>query len=71
MKTSVFVKPEEIEAKEWIDEENFYEEDARILLLEDDELTSSEIGFMQGYDKEPMRKNTEIEESEENIEEEL
>ena len=47
MKMHVAKKPEEV--KEWIDEEDFYSEEARILLIEDDELSMEEEGFMQGY----------------------
>ncbi|HLD33445.1 MAG TPA: hypothetical protein VJB66_01880 [Candidatus Nanoarchaeia archaeon] len=47
----VFKTAQELEQKDWINEEDFYEEDARILLLEDDELTPAEDGFMKGYDE--------------------
>ena len=47
MKLHITKKPSEI--KDWIDEEDFYSEDARILLIEDDELSGEEDGFMQGY----------------------
>ncbi|HLC19668.1 MAG TPA: hypothetical protein VJK72_02035 [Candidatus Nanoarchaeia archaeon] len=49
MKMHIAKKPSEIEIKDWIDEEDFYSEDARILLIEDDELSGEEEGFMQGY----------------------
>ena len=54
MKTRVFVKPEEVELKlkDRINEEDFYDEDARIVLMDDDELSAEESGFMQGYDEE-------------------
>ena len=46
MKLGVTKRPEEI--KEWIDEEDFYSEEARILLVEADELRPEENGCMQG-----------------------
>jgi len=52
MKTGEFMRVQDIEQKEWVNKEDFYEEDARILLVEDDELTSGESGFMKGYDDE-------------------
>ena len=51
MRMGVFKTAQELEHKDWINEEDFYEEDARILLLEDDELTPAEDGFMKGYDE--------------------
>ena len=47
MKMHIAKKSSEI--KDWIDEEDFYSEDTRILLMEDDELSMEEEGFMQGY----------------------
>jgi len=49
MKVGVVKRPGEI--KDWVDEEDFYSEEARILLVEDDELESWESGFMQGYEE--------------------
>ena len=51
MKTGVLKTVQELEQKDWLNKEDFYEEDARILLLEDDELTPAETGFMQGYEE--------------------
>ncbi len=50
MKAGVLRKPSEL--KEWVHEEDFYSEDARILLMDDDELTAEESGFMEGYEEE-------------------
>lgn len=36
---------------DWVDDENVYSEDARNILVEDDELSTEEAGFMQGYDE--------------------
>ena len=52
MKLGTYIKPEELEVEELhTNKEDFYDEDARILLLEDDELTAEEIGFMEGYEE--------------------
>ena len=49
MKLGVHKRPEEIQ--EWVNKEDFYSEEARILLVEDDELSPEESGFMQGYEE--------------------
>jgi hypothetical protein len=49
MKLGVFKRPEEV--KDWVNEEDFYSEEARVLLVEDDELSPEESGFMQGYEE--------------------
>jgi len=49
MKVGVFRKPEDI--KDWMNKEDFYSEEARILLTDDDEMSAEESGFMQGYDE--------------------
>ena len=36
---------------DWIEEENIYSEDARTLLVEEDELSPEEAAFMQGYNE--------------------
>lgn len=36
---------------EELDDENFYLEDAREILVEDDEITPREAGFMRGWDE--------------------
>lgn len=41
----------EDEQKEDEDEDDFYKEDSRDALVEDDELSPAEAGFMQGYDQ--------------------
>ena len=38
------------EVDERLDDESIYSEDVREQLLEDDELSPMEAGFMQGYD---------------------
>ena len=38
------------EVDESLDDESIYSEDVRDQLLEDDELSPTEAGFMQGYD---------------------
>lgn len=40
-----------LESDDWFDEENIYSEDARELLLEEDELSPEEEAFMRGYDE--------------------
>ena len=35
---------------DWIDEVDVYSDKARRLLVEDDEMTPAESGFMEGYD---------------------
>ena len=35
--------------QEWVDEENIYGEGSAEMLLEDDELSPEEEGFMMGY----------------------
>jgi hypothetical protein len=51
MKMGVFRKPEEVDVKDWMNEEDFYSEEARILLTDDDEMSTEESGFMQGYEE--------------------
>jgi len=48
MKMHEVKKPEQV--KDWADEEDFYTEDARIVMIDDDELSAEEIGFMDGYE---------------------
>jgi len=48
------MKEEKIIDKEidyFLDDESIYSEDVRDQLLDDDELTPSEAGFMKGYDE--------------------
>jgi len=40
-----------LEVEEEIDEVDIYAVKARVLLLEDDEMSAEEDGFMEGYDE--------------------
>ncbi len=50
MKDEQFDEFLEVENEE-IDEEDIYAVKARVLLLEDDEMSAEEDGFMEGYDE--------------------
>ena len=44
-----FILDEEIDRN--VDDDSIYSEDVREQLLENDELTPTEVGFMKGYDE--------------------
>ena len=44
-----FLLDEEIDSN--VDDDSIYSEDVREQLLENDELTPTEVGFMKGYDE--------------------
>ena len=37
--------------EDWMEEENFYSEDTRTVLLDGDEISPEEAAFMKGYDE--------------------
>lgn len=48
---SEYKKPKDLEEEEdWIDNQDVYSERARLEMVEDDEISSEEDGFMEGYD---------------------
>ncbi len=45
------VHEEELEEDKVVEDEDIYSEKARVLLLEDDEISAEEDGFMEGYEE--------------------
>jgi len=53
------VDTDDIEEKDKeIDTEDIYDDAQREAMLEDDEITASEYGFMEGREQKPRKKNT-------------